>query len=154
MENTEIRTPEKNELELLSELIGLERKSAKRMRIIMTAVIAIAGALIIALAIVVPRVTYTLSQADLLIQQTDTLIGETQELVTGTNQLVEGANESLAGIDTMVSNVNGLVEENMGSVTESISKINEIDFDKLNKSIAELSDVLEPLANFANMFKR
>ena len=154
MADQEKKLEEKNEKELLQELIRLQQKSAKRMRIIAAALICLAAALIVTVSILVPRVTYTLSQADLLIQQTDLLIGETEELVNGTNDLITGANDSLAGIDKMVDNVNGLVEENMETVTQSITKINEIDFEKLNQSIGELSDVLEPLANFANMFKK
>jgi methyl-accepting chemotaxis protein len=75
-------------------------------------------------------------------------IGTMEEMNASMQQL----SATMTGIDKMVGNVNTLVEDNMDAVTESLGKVQAIDIDKLNESIAHMSDVLEPLANISNFF--
>ena len=75
-------------------------------------------------------------------------VGTMEEMNASMQQL----SATMTGIDKMVGNVNTLVEDNMDAVTESLGKVQAIDIDKLNESIAHMSDVLEPLANISNFF--
>ena len=56
-------------------------------------------------------------------------------------------------VDTLVDNVDGLVATSQAGVEDAMRKINGIDFDALNTAIKDLSNVIEPIANFFNKFK-
>ena len=54
--------------------------------------------------------------------------------------------------DTMVTNIDDLVVTNTDSLNEAVQKLNDIDFDTLNKAINDFSATVEPLANFFGKF--
>jgi hypothetical protein len=56
-------------------------------------------------------------------------------------------------VDALVSNVDGLVAISQEGVEQAMEKLNGIDFEALNQAIQDLSDVIEPIANFFNTFK-
>ena len=56
-------------------------------------------------------------------------------------------------VDALVANVDGLVSTSQAGVEQTMEKLNGIDFEALNKAIQDLSDVIEPIANFFNTFK-
>ena len=62
--------------------------------------------------------------------------------------------DQLAGMDlgTMVQNVDTLVATTQEGVEQTMEQMNAIDFEELNRAIANLSDVVEPLAKFFNVF--
>ena len=66
----------------------------------------------------------------------------------------DAVEEALKGVNSAIENVNKVIDENADSVNDALTNFNDIDFDSLNKAIRDLSSVIEPLANFANMFKR
>ena len=57
-----------------------------------------------------------------------------------------------ADLEGMVDNVDALVTTGQSSVELIIEKLNTMDFDTLNRAIQNLADVVEPLANFFNIF--
>ena len=59
----------------------------------------------------------------------------------------------VAHMDDLVSNVDGLVDVSQDGIENTLKKIEAIDLDTLNKAIQDLSDVLEPIANFFNGFR-
>ena len=59
----------------------------------------------------------------------------------------------VADMESLVSNVDGLVSASQAGVTQALEKINGIDFDALNGAIDDLSDVIEPIANFFNRYR-
>ena len=52
------------------------------------------------------------------------------------------------GIDEMVKNVDKVVVDNTESVKKTVDSMSSIDVATLNKSIKELSEIIEPLAKF------
>lgn len=52
----------------------------------------------------------------------------------------------------MVEGVNALVATGQVGLEETVSKLNAIDFEALNKAIATLTEVIEPLAKFFKVF--
>ncbi len=52
----------------------------------------------------------------------------------------------------MVEGVNALVATGQAGLDETVAKMNAIDFEALNKAIATLSQVIEPLAKFFKVF--
>ena len=89
-----------------------------------------------------------------------TLIGEQAEVTLANLQTtltnLEMITEELAEADlgSMVDNVDSLVTSSQNGVEQAMKKLNSIDFDTLNKAIKNLSDVVEPLAKFFNVFNR
>ena len=125
--------------ELLLDLAREQRRTSRYTKMIGASCIGICAAVCISLAIVVPQVLKTLSNVNKTVTSAYTV-------AENASAMIESAQESLDGIDTMIENVDTVVVENTQSVTEALNKINEVDFETLNKSIQDLHSVVEPLA--------
>jgi uncharacterized protein YoxC len=135
----EKKTEDMNEQELLRELLCVQKKSARNNWIAMLAIVALAAAMLIGLATLLPRATRTLDAAY-------TTLDEGMVLLKQTEEMVDQAKHSLQEVDGMVGSVNQLIEENTDDLTEAMDKLNSIDIDKLNQSIEDLNAVIAPLA--------
>ena len=73
------------------------------------------------------------------------------EVVLGNLELVT---TELAAVDFegMIEGVNTLVATGQIGLEETVTKLNDIDFETLNKAINSLSQVVEPLAKFFKVF--
>ena len=76
---------------------------------------------------------------------------------------LEAVTSELAAVDLtgmvgqmseLVGNVDGLVDVSQQGVEDTLQKIENIDLDALNKAIKDLSDVIEPIANFFNSWRK
>lgn len=87
---------------------------------------------------------------DITLQVTG-LISQAETVLTN----LEVVTKELAEVDlaSMVSNVDTLVTTSQTGVEQAIGKINNIDFDALNRAITNLSAVVEPMAKFFKVFK-
>ncbi len=130
---------EMNERELLAELIRLQAKSSKSGKILV-AIMSVIVAIVIATAIIV-------------LPPALRILNETNTLVTSAEQTIGEVDVMIKGIQKVTGGISELVEDNREAVTESVLKLNDIDIESLNKSIKEFADVLEPLANFFNLWK-
>lgn len=107
----------------------------------------------------VPQVNSVLSQADGLIAQADDIVaqgtGVMEQMETVLTNL-EATTKQLAAVDleSMVTDVDTLVVTGQDSLKKTMEKLDAIDFKTLNQAIENLSDVIEPLANFFNLFPR
>lgn len=86
-----------------------------------------------------------------LIPQVNQVIAQMQSVLGGLMQ----TSDQLAQLDleTMVSNVDSLAVYAQQSLQQTMEKLNTIDFETLNKAIADLAQVIEPLAKFVAKFK-
>ncbi len=89
--------------------------------------------------------------------QVKEVVGQMQGMMTqmeGTMANLEQVTGQLAEMDlgSMVNNVDQLVTTGQTSINETMEKLNLIDFAALNQAIKNLSDVIEPLAKFFNIF--
>ena len=86
-----------------------------------------------------------------LMPQVETLAGQTQAVLTN----LESISGQLAHTDlsSMVKNVDTLVTTTQEGVDQAMANLNAIDFVTLNETIRDLADVVEPLANFFNVFR-
>lgn len=121
-----------NNEELLQKILKEQKKSTLGSRITAIACVVIAVAVIAAAAILIPR-TIKVS-AD----------------IQGT---IEQVNEAVEEARSLISNTDELVADNTEAVTVTLDKLKEIDIDSLNTAIKNLSDTIEPLANFVRLFK-
>jgi len=85
-----------------------------------------------------------------LMPQVQELSAQTQVVLTNLTQVTD----QLADMDlgAMIENVDELVVTSQSGVDQAMKKLNQIDFDTLNQAISDLSDVVEPLASFFNIF--
>ena len=85
-----------------------------------------------------------------LMPQVQELTAQTEVVLTNLTQVTD----QLADMDlgTMIENVDELVVTSQSGVDQAMKKLNQIDFDTLNQAIGDLSDVVEPLASFFNIF--
>jgi uncharacterized protein YoxC len=86
-----------------------------------------------------------------LMPQVQELTGQMETVLTN----LETVTAQLAGMDLgeMVRNVDDLVVTSQAGVEETMAKLNSIDFNELNRAIGNLSDVVEPMAKFFNVFR-
>ena len=70
-------------------------------------------------------------------------------------QNLEIVTEELTTVDFsgMVGGVNTLVATGQVGLEETVAKLNSIDFEALNKAIATLTEVIDPLAKFFKVFR-
>ena len=132
--------------ELMIELIESQRKDALGQKITAVGTVALFAAVLVALVILVPRVITLLNDVNVAVKNADTMIAQIQGSITELDTAV-------ADIDQMVTNANDLVVTNTDSLNDAVQKINNINFEELNKAISDFSDTVEPLANFFNKFK-
>ena len=127
--------------ELLRQINDSTRKQQKYLRFqcllaLITAVCFVAAVLMI--SSVVPQLQDSTSQLQ-------TILGN-----------MEDVSEELSAVDLqgMVTGMENLVQTGQDSLEQTMGKLDTIDFDSLNKAISDLSDVVEPMASFVNMFAR
>ncbi|WP_029231555.1 hypothetical protein [Butyrivibrio sp. VCB2006] len=123
----------------LAELLKLTKKQLFFQRI---AAVSLAGVFVvvaIAMLIMIPRVTTTLSHI---------------------NSVAVKAEASLDKVDTMTSDISGsaqnfdkLLNDNGKKLTDAVTSISEIDFEGLNTAIKDLQDAVGPMATFMNRFR-
>lgn len=68
---------------------------------------------------------------------------------------MQSITDELASVDIggMAGDVRKLVNGSSDSLSQAMKKLNAIDVEKLNEAIQNLSDAIEPMARFANLFK-
>ena len=81
---------------------------------------------------------------------TDTLDGELDTILTNLDTVTQELAQ--ADLKGMVADVDDFVTAGQGAVEEVTEKLSIIDFETLNRAIQDLSDVVEPLARFFNVF--
>ena len=127
--------------ELLIELLKEQKKASKRSLITAVSLVAIALIFGAAVLIIVPKVNATLNNA---YQAIDNI----EAVVANADKAIGSVEKSLDGIDKMVKNVDKVVVDNTDSVSKTVERMSSIDIAALNKSIKDLSDIIEPLAKF------
>lgn len=137
---------DKTDLDVLKQILTYQKKEARNSKILSIAAICVAAALLISLAIVVPKVFRFIGQLEETVMEVDDLLVDVKSITKDVNGLADNVN-------SLVDNTNNMVTDNMGAITEIVQSLNEIDFDTLNKAITDLSDVVEPLGNMVRYFR-
>ena len=118
---------QQNELER-----GYLKKQLNMMKALMFAMVGIFLILLISVAVLVPKVTSTLDNANVALEQ-----------ISYTAQQMDG----------VLSSVEVLVEDSSEGVTQALENMNSIDFEKLNRSIEDFNNVVSPLSSFFSRFQ-
>ena len=92
---------------------------------------------------VLPEITEILPQISAVASQMQTVLSDLEQ---ATRQL------SVMDFTGMVEDVDTLVTTAQSSLEQTMGKLNSIDFDTLNKAIADLSKVVEPMSKLMKVF--
>lgn len=107
------------------------KKQLNMMKALMFAMAGIFFMLLIAVAVLVPQITTTLDNANVALEQISYTARQMDDVLVGVEELVE--NSSVG-------------------VSQALENMNSIDFEKLNRSIEDLNNVISPLAGFFSRF--
>lgn len=119
---------------------GQEDYARKQYR--MTQITAIASVLILVIvcytaSVFIPKVNVTYQNMELIMEDMKIITSELAE----------------ADLDQMIEDVDRLAVDSQKNINDAMKKVNDIDIDSLNAAIKNLSDVVEPFANFFNKFR-
>lgn len=97
-----------------------------------------------------------------IVDQAETVISDVQQVSSqlaradweGLTADLEEVSQQMAdaNLGGIAQDVDNLVQSSQSGLEEALGKLNAIDLETLNKAISDLSDVVEPLARFANRF--
>ena len=131
MEDNNIRTL----IDDIREQNEVERKYLKKqlnmMKALMFAMAGIFLTLLIAVAVLVPKLALTLDNANVALEQISFTADQ---------------------MDDVLISVEALVEDSSEGVTQALENMNSIDFEGLNQSISDLGKVVSPLSSFFSRF--
>lgn len=138
---------EKNEmLELLQKIEASNRKQLLYTRIqCIAALVAVAcfAGIYFLIKDFLPQISAIITEIPGVVAQMEVVLGNL-EVVTKELTTVDFAG--------MVEGVNTLVATGQVGLEETVAKLNAIDFEALNKAIATLTQVIDPLAKFFKVF--
>lgn len=138
---------QKQMMELLQKIEESNRKQLMYTRIqcvaAVAAVVCFAGIYVL-IKDFLPQISAIITEIPKVVAQMGTVM-KNLEIVT----------EELATVDFsgMVGGVNALVATGQAGLEETVAKLNSIDFEALNKAIATLTEVIDPLAKFFKVFR-
>ena len=122
-------------LELLEDIKKLNQKNLMYQRV-STGLLMV---FVVVLLLMVPSVVSTLRIAN--------------ETLINANVAVVHANEAISQMEGTLDSIQQFVTTSGSSMEEAIGKLNAIDIDTLNDAIKDLSDAVQPMADFFGRFK-
>lgn len=134
-------------LELLKKMEESSRKQLLYTRIqCVAALVAVAcfAGIYFLIRDLLPQIQAIMDQIPGLVDQLEAVLGNLKVVTT-----------DLAAVDLegMVGGINDLVTTGQAGLEETVAKLNAIDFEALNKAIANLAAVVEPMAKFFKVFR-
>lgn len=119
---------------------GQEKYARKQYR--MSQITALASVLVLAVviytaALLIPKINVTYQNMQLILE-------DMREI---TSELAD------ADLNRMISDVDHLVISSEQNINDALEQVNSIDIDELNRAIQNLSDVVEPMAQFFGRFR-
>ena len=108
------------------------KKQLNMMKALMFAMTGIFLILLVSVAVLVPKLTTTLKNANVALEQVSYTAKQVEDVFVGVETLLEDSSEGVA---------------------QALDNMNSIDFDKLNKSIDDFNSVVSPLSSFFGRFQ-
>lgn len=140
--------------EVLQQIQENSRKQTRYARLqclfSLVAVLCCAALLVVAIGMI-PQVEQALEEVDILAVQAKTLAGQAQTVLGNLETVTEELAE--ADFSTMVQNMDDLVLTSQEGVSKALEKMEAMDIEALNKAVANLAAVVEPMAKFFKVFQ-
>ena len=131
--------------EILLELLEFEKKEARYQKATSIFICCLVIILGIVSAMIVPVAVQTLTTANATIVMA-------QEALQKITEEMDSINSMVSSITSTSDNVNKMVTDNASDLTNAVQQLTNIDFEGLNKAIADLQDAVKPLANLGRIF--
>lgn len=138
-------------IELLEKLNETNRAQARWLRIqsVLTVVMALfCLAAVVLVWKVAPQVNTVLEQTQSVLTNMESVAEEVAAM--DLESMVDNVDTLVTNVLTLVEDAETLVTEGQTSLETTMEKLNAVDFETLNKAIEDLSDIIEPIANFFN----
>ena len=123
----------------LDMLVKIGKKQLFLQRITTLATVGIFVVVLVAMIVLVPKVTMTLTNID--------------KMVADASSSVENINAMVAEMTEASKNLNQLVNDNTEPLTQAVNNMAGIDFEGLNKAISDLQATVGPMAQFFSRFR-
>lgn len=145
--------------ELMEALLASSKKSSLLQTVTALGIFLVLILLLCASLILIPKTLSLVDSLSAAAEKAGNASDDLHAMLSDAEILLEDAKGSLEkidvmveGIDTMVGRVDDLLIANTDTITEVAEKLNNIDFDTLNKAISELETVVRPLSEFFGRF--
>ena len=105
------------------------------------------------------QVNQILPQLGSIVTQMQSVLGNMEQVAgelagLDMDSIVENISTLVRDVEGLVGNVDALAISAQESLKQTMTKLDAINFQALNKAIEDLAAVIEPLANFVNLFGR
>lgn len=144
---------EAEETEVLKTLLAKQNKQLFYTRVSSIAMVVFVLVVIAVCMIIVPKAVNTLYQVDATLKEADAMMVEADKMIAEAQKSLDSIDSMTGEITNAASGINTLVNDNSEVLNESMKKISDIDFEGLNKGIADLQAVIEPMAKFMSKFR-
>ena len=137
-------------------LMRLEKHSrqqalfTKVLCILCAAVLVCALVLTVAIAGVTMELKQTIQPLQQVAGQVEDMAGQAQTVMGNLNTVTQALAD--ADLSSIVDNMSTLTVESQAAVADAMEKLDTIDIDTLNKAIADLAEIVEPLAKVSKIF--
>ena len=128
-----------DESQAMAAMLIVAKKQLFLQRITTLATVGIFVVVLVAMIVLVPKVTMTLTNID--------------QMVADASSSVENINAMVAEMTEASKNLNQLVNDNTEPLTQAVNNMAGIDFEGLNKAITDLQATVGPMAQFFSRFR-
>ncbi len=128
-----------NDEQAMAAMLIVAKKQLFLQRITTLATVGIFVVVLVAMIVLVPKVTMTLTNID--------------QMVADASSSVENINAMVAEMTEASKNLNQLVNDNTEPLTQAVNNMAGIDFEGLNKAITDLQATVGPMAQFFSRFR-
>ena len=118
--------------------------------ILCAAVLVCALVLTVAIAGVTMELKQTIQPLQQVAGQVEEMAGQAQTVMENLNTVTQALAD--ADLSSIVDNMSTLTVESQAAVADAMEKLDTIDIDTLNKAIADLAEIVEPLAKVSKIF--
>ena len=118
--------------------------------ILCAAVLVCALVLTVAIAGVTMELKQTIQPMQQVAGQVEDMAGQAQTVMENLNTVTQALAD--ADLSSIVDNMSTLTVESQAAVADAMEKLDTIDIDTLNKAIADLAEIVEPLAKVSKIF--
>ena len=125
---------------LLKKMIEKQEHDIKLTKVIAFAECSLLVVLIVVFLVLIPRFFTT-------VQKVETTMEDV-------NQLIDLTEKSLENIQDLVADADEIMMKNEQSIASALENFNKVDFDSLNRSIASLGDIMQPILDMLSVFDK
>jgi predicted PurR-regulated permease PerM len=123
---------------LMKKMIETQEHDIRLTKIIAFAECSLLIVLIVVFLVMIPRFFTTVKKVEATMEDV--------------NELIDTSQKSLENIQDLVADADDIMMKNEQSIANALENFNKVDFDSLNRSIASLGDIMQPILEVLKVF--